>query len=140
MKKPNSRGPFIYLVIITTLAVILIISNAMLGLPIPFTVDFLIAFIGALIIFVVWHAILTKGWKRTLVMLSLSYLIAFSAEALGVNFGLIFGKYHYTDVLGIQIFGVPLLAALAVCRRDKNFDNINSPTGQNGLLIATKQA
>ncbi len=31
-------------------------------------------------------------------------------------------------------------AALAVCRRDKYFYNMNSPTGQNEQLIATKQA
>ncbi len=29
---------------------------------------------------------------------------------------------------------------LAVCRRDKYFYNMNSPTGQNEQLIATKQA
>ena len=32
------------------------------------------------------------------------------------------------------------LILLAVCRRDKYFYNMNSPTGQNEQLIATKQA
>ena len=35
---------------------------------------------------------------------------------------------------------VPDYCMLAVCRRDKYFDNMNSPTGQNEQLIATKQA
>ncbi len=33
-----------------------------------------------------------------------------------------------------------IMDALAVCRRDKYFYNMNSPTGQNEQLIATKQA
>jgi putative membrane protein len=46
-------------------------------------------------------------------MFLVSFLVAFTAEALGVNFGLIFGNYYYTPALGVQLFGVPFLAALA---------------------------
>jgi putative membrane protein len=46
-------------------------------------------------------------------MFLLSFLVAFTAEALGVNFGLVFGRYYYTQALGVQVFGVPILAALA---------------------------
>jgi uncharacterized membrane protein len=109
----GTRWPFIYLLVITILSVILIIFNALTGMRIPFKVDFLIGFIAALLVFVVWHAILTKGWKRSLVMFLLSFILAFTAEALGVNFGLIFGHYYYTPILGAQLFGVPFLAALA---------------------------
>jgi uncharacterized membrane protein len=66
-----------------------------------------------LLVFVTWHAVLTKGWRRSLVMFAASFVVAFTAEALGVNFGLIFGHYYYTKVLGVQLFGVPFLAALA---------------------------
>jgi putative membrane protein len=82
-------------------------------MPIPFAVGFLIAYVGALMVFVVWHAYRTKGGWQTLLMLTASFLIAFTAEALGVNAGLIFGQYHYTEALGIHVLGVPLLAALA---------------------------
>ena len=34
------------------------------------------------------------------------------AEILGVNYGLIFGKYDYGDNLGLKLFGVPLLIGL----------------------------
>ncbi|NPV86522.1 MAG: carotenoid biosynthesis protein [Anaerolineae bacterium] len=113
MKKHISgRSPFIFLTILTTLSVLLIILNYLIGMRIPFKVDFLIGFVGGLLIFVIWHAILTKGWRRSVLMFSLSFMIAFTAEALGVNFGLIFGNYHYTDVLGIGLFGVPFLAAI----------------------------
>jgi len=93
--------------------VLLIILNALLGMRIPFSVSFLIGYVGALLVFVVWHSVLTKGWKHSLLMLGLSFAVAFSAEALGVNFGLVFGKYHYSEALGISLFGVPFLAALA---------------------------
>jgi len=107
------RGPFRYLVAVTVISMVLIILNVLLGMLIPFTVDFLLGYVGALLVFVIWHAVLTKGWKRSLFMFGLSFVVAFTAEALGVNFGLVFGHYYYTPMLGVSIFGVPLLAALA---------------------------
>ncbi len=109
----GDRKPYIYLAIVTFASVILIAVNALLGMRIPFKVHFLIGYVGALLVFVVWHAWLTKGWRRSLLMFALSFGMAFTAEALGVNCGLIFGRYGYTEVLGIQFLGVPLLAALA---------------------------
>jgi putative membrane protein len=107
------RKPFQYIMVVTIISVALIILNVLLGMRIPFSVDFLIFYVLAAMVFVIWHAVLTKGWRRSLIMLAASFVVAFTAEALGVNFGLVFGKYYYTDVLGVQIFGVPLLAALA---------------------------
>jgi putative membrane protein len=107
------RGPFRYLLAVTVVSVVLIVLNVLLGMRIPFTVDFLLGYVVALLIFVIWHAVLTKGWKRSLIIFGLSFIIAFTAEALGVNFGLVFGNYYYTKMLGVSLFGVPLLAALA---------------------------
>jgi uncharacterized membrane protein len=107
------RKPFQYLSIVTVISVALILLNVALGMRIPFSVDFLLFFVLGLMVFVTWHAVLTKGWRRSLVMFGASFVVAFTAEALGVNFGLIFGKYYYTEMLGVQFFGVPLLAALA---------------------------
>ena len=104
---------FIFLAAVTLLSIGLITANALFNLHIPFRVNFLIGFIGVLLVFVVWHSILTKGWRRSLGMFLVSFLVAFTAEALGVNFGLIFGNYYYTPALGVQLFGVPFLAALA---------------------------
>jgi putative membrane protein len=109
----TKRGPLIYMAVVTLLAVGVIGLNALLGMRIPFKVHFLIGFVGAALVFVVWHAVLTKGWRLSLVMFAASFVVAFTAEALGVNFGLIFGRYYYTPVLGVQLWGVPLLAALA---------------------------
>jgi uncharacterized membrane protein len=109
----RQHSPFIYLTGVTVISVFLIILNVAMGMRIPFRVEFLIGFIAALLIFVIWHSLRTKGWKVTLVMFTLSFLVAFTAEALGVNFGWIFGHYYYTEKLGIGLFGVPFLAALA---------------------------
>jgi uncharacterized membrane protein len=109
----KGKGPFRYLTVVTLISVLLIVLNVLLGMRIPFTVDFLLGYVGALLVFVVWHAILTKGWKRSLIIFGLSFIVAFTAEALGVNFGLVFGHYYYTTLLGVSLFGVPFLAALA---------------------------
>lgn len=109
----GNRGPFVYVAAVTGLALVLIAANGLLGMPIPFSPLFLVGYVGALLVFVVWHAVLTRGWRRSMLMFGLSFLIAFTAEALGVNFGLVFGRYSYTPALGPQLFGVPLLAALA---------------------------
>ena len=106
------RKPFQYLTVVTSISVALILLNAALGMRIPVRIEFFLFYVLALIIFIVWHAALTKGWRRSLILIASSFVIAFAAEALGVNYGLIFGKYYYTDILGFQILGVPLLAAL----------------------------
>lgn len=112
-ERDAGRKPLVYLLGVTVISVALIVINFLADMRIPFTVSFLVGYVGALLVFVVWHAVITKGWRRSLLMFTLSFLAAFTAEALGVNFGWIFGHYYYTQVLGFQIFGVPLLAALA---------------------------
>ncbi|HEX9091355.1 MAG TPA: carotenoid biosynthesis protein [Anaerolineales bacterium] len=109
----KGKAPLRYLLGVTLISVALIILNAALGMRIPFKVSFLVGYVGALLVFVIWHGVLTKGWKRTLTLFGISYLLAFTAEALGVNFGLVFGHYYYTPMLGVSLFGVPILAALA---------------------------
>ncbi len=112
-RRSGEQAPFVYVAAVTAISVALIVANALLGMRIPFAVSFLVGYVGALLVFVVWHAWLTKGWRRTLLMLGASFLLAFTAEALGVNFGLVFGQYAYTPALGPRLFAVPFLAALA---------------------------
>ena len=114
MNTPDKgKAPFLYIIAVTVISVLLIILNVLLGMRIPFSVGFLMGYVGASLVFVVWHAVVSKGWKRSLLMFALSFILAFTAEALGVNYGLVFGHYYYTPALGISLFGVPFLAALA---------------------------
>lgn len=109
----GTRAPFLYLCGVTLLSVLLICINFLFNFHLPFNVDFLIGYVGALLVFVIWHSLITKGWKRSLILFGLSFIIAFTAETLGVNYGLVFGHYSYSSILGFKLLGVPLLAGLA---------------------------
>jgi len=50
--------------------------------------------------------------KKVFYALSIPFILGFITEALGVNFGLIFGNYAYGENLGIKIFGVPVIICL----------------------------
>ena len=46
---------------------------------------------------------------RTILAFSIPFFLGFLTEALGVNFGLIFGHYSYGENLGVKCFGVPVI-------------------------------
>ncbi|MBO3117829.1 carotenoid biosynthesis protein [Winogradskyella sp. DF17] len=50
----------------------------------------------------------TYDWKLPIAM-AIPFLLGFITEALGVNYGLIFGSYSYGENLGFKIAGVPLM-------------------------------
>lgn len=47
-----------------------------------------------------------------LIFFLFTYVVSMLSEAIGVNSGLLFGEYYYTDVLGFKITGVPLIIGL----------------------------
>jgi uncharacterized membrane protein len=58
------------------------------------------------------HAVLTRCW-RGLSCFVVAALVGFAVDVLGVHAGVPFGDYRYSGMLGVQLAGVPLLAALA---------------------------
>ena len=50
--------------------------------------------------------------KKEIIIVFLIFSIGMIAEILGVNYGLIFGKYDYGDNLGLKLLDVPLLIGL----------------------------
>ena len=66
-----------------------------------------------LIIFSVFHANYFLGWKKTLVFFVITVIVSWGYEQLGVDSGLIYGNYYYTDVLGEKIGHVPIIIPLA---------------------------
>jgi uncharacterized membrane protein len=66
-----------------------------------------------LVLFSLTHACYALGWRHTLVFFALSAVISWIFEQIGVATGLIYGRYHYTDVLGPKLGHVPLLIPLA---------------------------
>jgi putative membrane protein len=59
--------------------------------------------------------ILNEAWGRraTVITLAVVAVLTFGVEWLGSQTGFPFGSYHYTDLLQIQLFDVPLLIPLA---------------------------
>jgi uncharacterized membrane protein len=59
------------------------------------------------------HAFFVLGWRHTLVFFGLSTVLSWCFEQAGVATGMIYGPYHYTDVLGMRLGHVPVLIPLA---------------------------
>ncbi|MEI6404284.1 MAG: carotenoid biosynthesis protein [Actinomycetes bacterium] len=59
------------------------------------------------------HATLTRGSDFANRVFTTTVITSFVAEFLGLHTHIIFGHYEYTDQLGMQLFGVPLLIPLA---------------------------
>ncbi len=53
-----------------------------------------------------------KNGTRSILLWSLTFLTGMFVEALGVNFGLLFGDYRYGENLGPKVLGVPLLIGI----------------------------
>lgn len=53
----------------------------------------------------------TYNFKVVLALL-IPFIFGFTAEVLGVNYGLIFGNYAYGENLGYKVLGVPLMIGL----------------------------
>ncbi len=58
-------------------------------------------------VFVVAHGYVALGWRNIIAFILITVIISFASEAIGVATGLIFGPYHYTDLLGPKLLGVP---------------------------------
>lgn len=101
--------------ILLLLAAYGIVSAADIGLiafhrsPLPTSLSTGLAFL-----FAVLHAGWRIGWRRTILLLGVCFGISLLFESVGVTTGVIFGPYHYTDLLGTKFLGlVPLLIPLA---------------------------
>ena len=77
-------------------------------LPAPGNIGFVLVFT----LFSVLHCGLMLGRRGLALFFGLSFVISFIMEELGVRTGLIFGPYHYSDMLGPKLSNVPLLIPL----------------------------
>ncbi|HEY2298907.1 MAG TPA: carotenoid biosynthesis protein [Jatrophihabitans sp.] len=59
------------------------------------------------------HALLSRGPRAVITLAVVTVLGGFAVEVVGVHTGVPFGRYHYSDTLGAQLFGVPLVIAFA---------------------------
>jgi len=59
------------------------------------------------------HAATSRGVRLAVGLLAVTAVPGFAAELLGVHTGVPFGRYTYTDALGVRLGGVPVVIALA---------------------------
>ena len=59
------------------------------------------------------HAYLSRGTSALAAVVTVTVVGGFAVEVVGVHTGVPFGRYHYSDTLGAQLLGVPLVIAFA---------------------------
>ena len=59
------------------------------------------------------HAWYVLGWKRALMFFAITAIVSWGYEQVGVETGTVYGKYHYTDVLGTKLGQVPIIIPIA---------------------------
>jgi putative membrane protein len=90
----------------------LILGEAMWAwfrLPILGNVGFTLVFV----LFAWTHCAALEGLGRTVVFFAISAVISYGMEEIGVRTGLIYGPYHYSDLLGPKLSHVPVIIPLA---------------------------
>lgn len=80
------------------------------GVTLPIHPDFVMLtplnLLTSLVIMLIFH----NNWNRSIIIfLCTSYLVGFGAELFGIQTGLLFGDYQYGQVLGLKIWGTPLM-------------------------------
>lgn len=76
----------------------------------------LIGNIGFTLVFMVFsllHCARCNGSMRTTLFFSASAIVSFLMEEIGVRTGLVYGPYHYGDLLGFKLGHVPAIIPLA---------------------------
>jgi uncharacterized membrane protein len=72
-----------------------------------------IGFTLVFVLFSVLHCAACEGWRRTGLFFATAALVSYLLEETGVRTGLIYGPYHYSDLLGFKLGHVPILIPLA---------------------------
>jgi len=101
------------LLLVSYLLVIQPALAPLVELPRLSSTPLLLTFTLALWLFSLCHASYTLGWRQAAIFFALSAIISWLYEQIGVETGIIYGPYHYTDTLGIKLGHVPVLIPIA---------------------------
>lgn len=63
---------------------------------------------AGLSVFVIFHGIHRYGWQKMIVFLVITFLVSWIFETTSIATGFPFGRFYYTDLLGIKAGNVPL--------------------------------
>jgi putative membrane protein len=94
--------------------VLLFYTIGLVGFILPFSREIFsaitpFAMLLGIYLLAVYH---TDYNRKTTIAFSIVFLLGFSVEAIGVNTGLVFGRYAYLDAMGIKLWGTPLIIGL----------------------------
>jgi putative membrane protein len=78
-------------------------------LPVLGNIGFTLVFV----LFSVLHCARCEGWQRTGLFFATAAIVSYLLEETGVRTGLVYGPYHYSDMLGPKLGHVPVLIPLA---------------------------
>jgi uncharacterized membrane protein len=78
-------------------------------LPMLGNVGFTLVFV----MFALLHCVAIEGARRTAGFFAISAVVSYLMEEMGVRTGLIYGTYHYSDLLGTKLGHVPVIIPLA---------------------------
>ncbi|MFH1685261.1 MAG: carotenoid biosynthesis protein, partial [Candidatus Micrarchaeota archaeon] len=65
------------------------------------------------LLFSILHATYVLGFRNMLYFFIIAAVVSWAFEQIGVESGLIYGDYYYTDVLGLKLGHVPMLVIFA---------------------------
>jgi putative membrane protein len=72
-----------------------------------------IGFTLVFVSFALLHCARCEGWTRTGLFFAVAATVSYLLEETGVRTGLVYGPYHYSDMLGPKLGHVPVLIPLA---------------------------
>lgn len=72
-----------------------------------------VVFTLVFVLFALIHCAALEGPRRTGVFFAISAIISYLMEEIGVGTGVIYGPYHYSDMLGAKLGYVPIIIPLA---------------------------
>src|SRR5262245_57140137 len=88
----------------------------------------------AALVFVVVHGAIALGWRNIIAFSLITVIISFTSEVIGVATGVIFGAYHYTDLLGpSQATGSGTMAAATSASRCTTTPAGSAPSSRSCL-------
>jgi putative membrane protein len=72
-----------------------------------------IGFTLVFVLFALIHCTALEGLWRTSLFFAISAIVSYLMEEIGVRSGLVYGAYHYSDLLGAKLGHVPIIIPLA---------------------------
>ncbi len=103
----EKKSFFFVLVLAVVSAIFLFILYQKSNKTLPLA--FIVIVVMGYFVFSLFHGYSVMGLRNILSLKIIVMGITYLGEFIGVNYGWIFGSYFYSDMLGLKLFGIPLI-------------------------------